>query len=101
MNTGNNMMACTRVLQDCSTTMSTSGRTQQLSVMANTEMEGLRIAVQCAAILVMYDPVSPDPCNPYIVYSRLAYLNGKFKVHIVLRLSLGVFGHELTQVDVN
>ncbi len=101
VDTGNNMMVCTRILQDCSTSMSTSGRTQQLSIMANTDIAGLRIAVQCAAILEMYDPVSPDPCNPYIVYSRLAYLNGEFKVRIVLRLSFSVFGHELTQSDGN
>ncbi len=101
VDTGNNMMVCTRILQDCSTPMSTSGRTQQLSIMANTDIAGLRIAVQCAAILEMYDPVSPDPCNPYIVYSRLAYLNGEFKVRIVLRLSFSVFGHELTQSDGN
>ncbi len=71
------MRVCTRVLQDCSTTESTTGHTQQLSVMAMTEQPNSVLAIQCVAISEMYDVLNPDPCNPYIVFSRFAFLNGE------------------------
>ena len=89
-NTDSNMMICTSILQDCSTSMSTSGRVGQLRIRTDNELAGRVLAVQCVAERSTSDS---DSCNPSEAFSRFAFLNGKYSMKwwIVYRPTLDLY----------